>query len=97
MHAAFTQKQGQDAAAKEDSLPSRFGAHVASLGGATLFAFHAIRLLASLVLVGLTVPTTILFRSREEHSWNIQDLDVLRDGFCVIFVSMLGLCDCALT
>ena len=97
MHAAFTQKQGQDAAAKEDSLPSRFGAHVAGLGGATLFAFHAIRLLASLVLVGLIVPTTILFRSREEHSWNIQDLDVLHDGFCVIFVSMLGLCDRALT
>ena len=68
---------------------SRFSQHVASLGGASVFTFNALRLLACLALVGLTLPTTVLGKAEEWHL-KLQRLDVLHDGLCAIFVRRLG-------
>ena len=68
---------------------SCFSQHVASVGGAGVFAFNGLRLLACLVLVGLSIPSLSMFNGdhERERRQGMLGLDVLHDGLCATFVS----------
>lgn len=69
----------------------RFKKHVASLGGAGILVANAVRLLACLGLLSLTLPTAFWFHHREgEGTGPISNLDVLHDGLSGVFVRALS-------
>lgn len=88
-HSAFLERGvelGRDETAQAQ-IGSGVWKHVANLGGATIFTFKLTRLFACLALAALAIPSTTFSKSRA-----LNDLDIVRDGFLVVFVS--AVCDC---
>ncbi|TCD71270.1 hypothetical protein EIP91_011749 [Steccherinum ochraceum] len=80
--------------ARNERTGSRLAQHVVELGGPSIFAFKVVRLVASLALLGLAIPSITLLQRKDggERLGEVHGLDILHDGLCAIFAyaSLLG-------